>query len=61
MVIHEWIWERKIHLKCEVLYRHLPWDDGKWHTGPKEEIAAVDFENKDDAYAFAIWLGLGIE
>lgn len=36
-------------------------NDGKWHSGPKEQFYAVDFDDPKDAMQFALWLGLGID
>ena len=56
-----WIFENDCYKTSEMLYRHEPWNDGKWHTGPKEKMYAVDFDDPKDAMQFALWIGLGIE
>ncbi len=60
-VIFYWIFENDCYKKSEMLYRHEPWEDGKWHTGPKDVMYAVDFDDPKDAMQFALWIGLGIE
>lgn len=59
-VLH-WLHKNGCNKTSEVLYRHLPWEDSNWHSGPKTEYYAVDFNDPKDAMKFALWLGLGID
>lgn len=59
--ITNWLFANKCHSQSEILYKHVPWEDGKWHTGPHDVMYAIDFDDPDDAMQFAIWIGLGID
>lgn len=57
----DWIFKNGCYKKSEMLYKHVPWDDGKWHTGSQDVMYAVDFDDPSDAIQFALWIGLGID
>ena len=59
--ISGWLMDNDCYKTSEILFKDVHWNDGKWHTGPKMEYYAVDFDDPKDAMKFAIWIGLGID